>query len=73
MPIEGPHQEDQFWIDLLPSPKSRPGFSHIEKFTSDLNMINQLAEEFQQFYNGLITQVSNSVRILKKEMLTLLK
>lgn len=35
VPIEGPHQEDQFWIDLLPSQKSRPGFSHIEKFTSD--------------------------------------
>jgi len=34
--IEGPHQEDQFWIDLIEEQKQRFGgsFSYAEKFTS---------------------------------------
>lgn len=35
VPIEGPHQEDQFWIDLIPQQKERFGFSHAEHFTPD--------------------------------------
>lgn len=31
--IEGPHKEDQFWIDLIPEQKDRFGFSHAEFFT----------------------------------------
>jgi len=30
--IEGPHKEDQFWIDLIPMQKERFGFSHAEAF-----------------------------------------
>ena len=30
--IEGPHKEDQFWIDLIPEQKERFGFSHAESF-----------------------------------------
>jgi glyoxylase-like metal-dependent hydrolase (beta-lactamase superfamily II) len=30
--IEGPHKEDQFWIDLIPEQKERFGFSHAEAF-----------------------------------------
>lgn len=33
--IEGPHKEDQFWIDLIPMQKERFGFSHAEPFTTD--------------------------------------
>ena len=33
--IEGPHKEDQFWIDLIPMQKERFGFSHAEAFTTD--------------------------------------
>lgn len=35
VPIEGPHKEDQFWIDLIPMQKERFGFSHAEAFTTD--------------------------------------
>lgn len=35
IPIEGPHKEDQFWIDLIPEQKSRFGFTHAESFTTD--------------------------------------
>jgi glyoxylase-like metal-dependent hydrolase (beta-lactamase superfamily II) len=30
--IEGPHKEDQFWIDLIPEQKERFGFSHADDF-----------------------------------------
>ena len=33
--IEGPHKEDQFWIDLIPEQKERFGFSHAEAFETD--------------------------------------
>ena len=32
IPIEGPHKEDKFWIDLIPEQKSRFGFDHAEYF-----------------------------------------
>lgn len=35
VPIEGPHKEDQFWIDLIPQQKERFGFAHAEYFTPD--------------------------------------
>lgn len=35
VPIEGPHQEDQFWIDLIPQQKARFGFKHAETFSTD--------------------------------------
>jgi len=33
--IEGPHKEDQFWIDLIPEQKDRFGFAHAEFFETD--------------------------------------
>ncbi|MCW8833808.1 MAG: MBL fold metallo-hydrolase [Colwellia sp.] len=33
VPIEGPHKEDQFWIDLIEDQKQRFGFAYAEKFT----------------------------------------
>ncbi len=33
--VEGPHKEDQFWIDLIPEQKERFGFTHAEFFTTD--------------------------------------
>ena len=33
--IEGPHKEDQFWIDLIPEQKDRFGFSEAEFFETD--------------------------------------
>ena len=35
VPVEGPHQEDRFWIDALPSQSSRFGLPTIESFTPD--------------------------------------
>ena len=35
VPIEGPHKEDQFWIDLIPQQIERFGFAGAEKFTPD--------------------------------------
>ena len=35
VPIEGPHQDDQFWIDLLPEQGQRYGFPPAEVFTPD--------------------------------------
>ena len=35
IPIEGPHQEDQFWIDLIPEQITHFSFPHSEKFTPD--------------------------------------
>lgn len=32
VPIEGPHKEDKFWIDLIPEQKTRFGFDHAEYF-----------------------------------------
>ncbi|MCJ8319369.1 MAG: MBL fold metallo-hydrolase [Colwellia sp.] len=35
IPIEGPHKEDQFWIDLIPEQIELFGFSQVEKFSPD--------------------------------------
>lgn len=35
VPVEGPHQEDQFWIDLIPQQKERFGFAHADSFSTD--------------------------------------
>jgi hydroxyacylglutathione hydrolase len=35
VPIEGPHQEDQFWIDQLPEATRRMGFPPAEPFVPD--------------------------------------
>ena len=35
VPIEGPHKEDKFWIDLIPEQKTRFGFADAEHFTPD--------------------------------------
>lgn len=35
VPIEGPHQEDQFWIELIPEQKARFGFEHADTFSTD--------------------------------------
>jgi hydroxyacylglutathione hydrolase len=35
VPIEGPHKEDQFWIDLIPKQKEMFGFSKADTFTPD--------------------------------------
>lgn len=35
VPIEGPHQDDQFWIDLLPEQGQRYGFPPAEAFSPD--------------------------------------
>lgn len=35
VPIEGPHKEDQFWIDLIPEQKERFGFSDADFFETD--------------------------------------
>jgi len=33
--IEGPHQEDKFWIDLIPEQRERFGFAEAEHFETD--------------------------------------
>lgn len=33
LPIEGPHPDDQFWIDMLPEQARMFGFEPVEKFT----------------------------------------
>ncbi|PCI63597.1 MAG: MBL fold metallo-hydrolase [Gammaproteobacteria bacterium] len=33
VPIEGPHVEDQFWIDLIPAQKDRFGFAGAQTFS----------------------------------------
>ncbi|MFD2165969.1 MBL fold metallo-hydrolase [Thalassotalea euphylliae] len=33
--VEGPHEEDQFWIDLIPMQKERFGFANAEAFETD--------------------------------------
>jgi len=33
--IEGPHQADQFWIDLIPQQKQMFGFEQADSFTTD--------------------------------------
>lgn len=35
LPIEGPHREDQFWIDQLGAQGARFGFAHARSFTPD--------------------------------------
>ena len=35
VPIEGPHRDDQFWIDLLPEQSQRFGFPPARAFTPD--------------------------------------
>ena len=35
VPIEGPHIEDKFWIDLLPESCERVGFPHADAFAPD--------------------------------------
>jgi len=35
VPIEGPHKEDQFWIDLIPKQKEMFGFSKADIFKPD--------------------------------------
>ena len=35
VPIEGPHKEDQFWIDLIPEQKESFGFNEADFFTPD--------------------------------------
>jgi len=40
VPIEGPHEEDQFWIDHLPSSCQMAGFPHAEPFTPDRWLID---------------------------------
>jgi glyoxylase-like metal-dependent hydrolase (beta-lactamase superfamily II) len=35
VPIEGPHKEDQFWIDLIPKQKEMFGFSKADTFKPD--------------------------------------
>ena len=33
--VEGPHREDQFWIDLIPEQKRQFGFEQADSFTTD--------------------------------------
>ena len=40
VPIEGPHKEDQFWIDLIEDQKQRFGFDQAESFTPN-RFLNQ--------------------------------
>ncbi len=35
VPVEGPHQDDQFWIDLIPEQKAHFGFQQAETFSTD--------------------------------------
>lgn len=35
VPIEGPHKEDQFWIDMIPEQKESFGFSEADFFETD--------------------------------------
>lgn len=35
VPIEGPHQEDKFWIDMMSEQRQRFGFNHGDCFTPD--------------------------------------
>lgn len=35
VPIEGPHQADQFWIDLIPMQKQQFGFKEADSFSPD--------------------------------------
>jgi hydroxyacylglutathione hydrolase len=35
LPIEGPHPDDQFWIDMLPEQARMFGFAPVAKFTPD--------------------------------------
>jgi glyoxylase-like metal-dependent hydrolase (beta-lactamase superfamily II) len=35
VPVEGPHRDDQFWIDALPEQSRMFGFPRVQKFTPD--------------------------------------
>ena len=35
VPVEGPHREDQFWIDLIPQQKVSFGFDDADAFSTD--------------------------------------
>jgi hydroxyacylglutathione hydrolase len=35
IPIEGPHEDERFWIDQLPEQTKRFGFGHAERFEPD--------------------------------------
>lgn len=35
VPVEGPHSEDQFWIDLIPQQKTQFGFPDAQTFSTD--------------------------------------
>ncbi len=35
LPIEGPHRDDQFWIDKLPESEPKPGFDPARVFTPE--------------------------------------
>ena len=35
VPVEGPHREDQFWIDLIPQQKVSFGFNDADVFSTD--------------------------------------
>lgn len=39
IPIEGPHREDQFWIDAMEQQKLMMNFSHGESFVSDRYLV----------------------------------
>ena len=40
VPIEGPHRDDQFWIDMLPQQGKSYGFPPAEIFTPDRWLVN---------------------------------
>lgn len=40
VPVEGPHKEDQFWIDLIPKQKEMFGFTESESFTTNRWLTN---------------------------------
>src|SRR5690554_2680399 len=33
LPVEGPHRDDEFWIEGLPMQSQRFGFAHADRFT----------------------------------------
>jgi len=35
LPVEGPHREDQFWIDNMPQQAQMYGFANVRSFTPD--------------------------------------
>lgn len=35
LPVEGPHRDDEFWIEGLPQQSQRPGFGQADRFSPD--------------------------------------